>query len=95
LTPENNYTPEILICGGSNISDTLDGNLISSQTPASKQCSRMVLTEEGISGGWKTEEMPIARTMGEMFILPDGRLILVNGAQTGFSGYANVNSIYF
>ncbi|THU86676.1 hypothetical protein K435DRAFT_683195 [Dendrothele bispora CBS 962.96] len=88
LTPENNYTPEILICGGSNISDTLDGNLISSQTPASNQCSRMVLTNEGIETGWITEEMPIARTMGELFALPDGRMILVNGAQTGFSGYS-------
>ncbi|THU91947.1 hypothetical protein K435DRAFT_840774 [Dendrothele bispora CBS 962.96] len=89
LTPENDYTPEILICGGSTIDDTVDASQISSQTPASKQCARMVLTEEGISGGWKVEEMPLARTMGEMFILPDGRLILVNGAQTGYSGYAN------
>ncbi|KAF5359999.1 hypothetical protein D9758_007634 [Tetrapyrgos nigripes] len=88
LTPENNYTPEILLCGGSNLSDTaiLQLQIPSTQDPASKQCSRMVLTEEGIASGWKVEEMPIARTMGSMFLLPDGRLLIVNGAQTGYSG---------
>ncbi|KAG9083361.1 hypothetical protein FRC07_013934, partial [Ceratobasidium sp. 392] len=41
LTPENNYTPEVMLCGGSQISPTLKENEVSSQSPASKQCSRM------------------------------------------------------
>jgi hypothetical protein len=87
LTPENNFTPEILICGGSTVSDTIDVKLVSSQTPASNQCIRMVLTDDGIAQGWEVEEMPQARIMPELILLPDKRVLIVNGAQTGVAGY--------
>ncbi|KAH8117441.1 copper radical oxidase [Phellopilus nigrolimitatus] len=74
LSPENNYTPEILLCGGS---------ALNSQDPASSQCSRMVLTDAGISAGWQVEQMPQARVM------PDA-ILIVNGGASGISGYANV-----
>ncbi|THU91946.1 hypothetical protein K435DRAFT_800864 [Dendrothele bispora CBS 962.96] len=87
LTPENNYTPEFLICGGSALDDQVDQDQISSQDPASTQCSRMVISEEGIAAGWKVEQMPIPRHMVDMFPLPDGRIMIINGAQTGMSAY--------
>ncbi|KAF8190283.1 glyoxal oxidase N-terminus-domain-containing protein [Mycena galopus ATCC 62051] len=90
LTPENNYTPEGMICGGSTLSDTADPSTFSSQFPASAQCSRLLLTVEGIAAGWKVEQMPQARVMPDMVLLPDGRVVIVNGAQTGLGGYANV-----
>ncbi|EKM55148.1 uncharacterized protein PHACADRAFT_143144 [Phanerochaete carnosa HHB-10118-sp] len=90
LTPENNYTPEILLCGGSTVDDTKPGYEISSQDPASAQCSRMVLTEDGIAAGWQVEQMPQARTMPDAVILPTGKILIVNGAATGISGYGNV-----
>ncbi|KAK7053013.1 hypothetical protein VNI00_004334 [Paramarasmius palmivorus] len=92
LTPENNYTPEILICGGSTVDDKVAPNTLSSQTPASAQCSRMVLNEEGIAAGWKIESMPTPRVMPELVILPDQRVLIVNGAQTGVAGYGNASS---
>lgn len=90
LSPENNYTPEVLVCGGSTLDDTKPGYEISSQDPASNQCSRMVLSDAGISAGWQVENMPQARTMPDAVLLPTGKVLIVNGAGSGISGYGNV-----
>ncbi|KDQ60917.1 glyoxal oxidase [Jaapia argillacea MUCL 33604] len=90
LDPDHDYTPEVLLCGGSTVDDTKPGYQISSQAPASAQCSRIVLTEKGIAAGWKVEQMPQARTMPDAVLLPTGEVVIVNGAATGISGYGNV-----
>ncbi|KAF8595732.1 galactose oxidase [Ceratobasidium sp. AG-I] len=100
LTPENNYTPEVLLCGGSQVSlraqvstsDTLQENQLSSQTPASSQCSRMKLTSSGVAAGWATESMPQARVMPDATLLPDGTVLIINGGTTGTAGYGNVQN---
>jgi len=93
LTPENNYTPEVLICGGSTLDDDL-ANFVQgvpdSQRPASDQCVRMVLNEEGIAKGWEVDHLPEPRIMPELILLPDGRVTVVNGASTGIAGYLTV-----
>ena len=66
LRPANKFTPEVLSCGGSTLdSDSLQYWQLSTQGPASKICARMVLSESGIAGGWKLEDMPTARIMGD------------------------------
>ncbi|THU84799.1 copper radical oxidase [Dendrothele bispora CBS 962.96] len=90
LTPDNDYTPEVMLCGGSTIDETRAGYDISSQEPASSQCSRLVLTDEGISKGWQVEQMPEPRVMPDMVLLPTGHIVVVNGAGSGISGYGNV-----
>ncbi|KAI0647349.1 copper radical oxidase [Trametes meyenii] len=90
LSADNNYIPEILLCGGSTVDDTKPGYEISSQDPASSQCTRMVLTDEGIAAGWQVEQMPQARTMPDAVLLPTGEVLIVNGAGSGISGYGNV-----
>ncbi|KAG8700515.1 hypothetical protein FRC09_005916, partial [Ceratobasidium sp. 395] len=90
LTPENNYKPEVMLCGGSELPDTLKENEVSSQSPTSAQCSRMVLTPDGIAAGWQTEQMPESRIMPDATILPDGKILIMNGAKTGTAGYGNV-----
>ncbi|KAF7295417.1 hypothetical protein MIND_01081300 [Mycena indigotica] len=92
LSPQNHYTPEVLICGGSNVDDRKPGYEISSQNPASAQCIRMVLNDEGISRGWEVESMPEARLMPDAVLLPTGQVVIVNGAGTGISGYGNVRN---
>ncbi|KAI0082827.1 copper radical oxidase [Panus rudis PR-1116 ss-1] len=90
LSPNNGYKPEVLICGGSFVDDTRPDYEISSQEPASSQCSRMVLTDDGIAAGWQVEQMPEARIMPDAVLLPTGEVLIVNGAGTGISGYGNV-----
>lgn len=72
LSEDNGYTPEVLICGGSSVDDTLPSWEISSQAPASDQCIRMVLNEQGIAAGWQIEHMPQARLMPDLVLLPNG-----------------------
>ena len=90
LSPENNYTPEILVCGGSTIDDTTPGYEISSQDPASNQCARITLTAPGIAAGWEIESLPEPRHMPDAVLLPTGQVFIVNGAKSGISGYGNV-----
>ncbi|GAA5961605.1 hypothetical protein JCM3765_002645 [Sporobolomyces pararoseus] len=90
LTIANNWTPEVLFCGGTTANLDLDPWLISAKVPASKLCSRMVLNAAGIKGGWKTSNMPTPRVMGDFIQMPDSKLILINGAKEGIAGYGNV-----
>ncbi|KAL1743468.1 glyoxal oxidase N-terminus-domain-containing protein [Schizophyllum fasciatum] len=90
LSPLNNYEPEVLICGGSTIDDSKPSYEMTSQDPASAQCARMTLTDEGIARGWEVEQMPEARLMPDAVLLPTGQVLIVNGAGSGISGYGNV-----
>jgi len=75
------------------VSDTVNPNTLSSQTAASKQCARIVLTTAGIAAGWAVENMPQGRIMPEIVHLPDQRLLIINGGQTGVAGYGNVRKV--
>ncbi|KDN37723.1 hypothetical protein RSAG8_09991, partial [Rhizoctonia solani AG-8 WAC10335] len=90
LTFRNKFQPEMLICGGSALDDRAPPRKLSAQDPASNQCSRMVLTETGIAAGWQVEEMPDPRVMPDAVLLPDGRVVMVNGGRKGIAGYGNV-----
>ncbi|KAJ7905128.1 glyoxal oxidase N-terminus-domain-containing protein [Mycena leptocephala] len=93
LTPENNYTPEVVICGGSQISDQTESQDLDAQHDyASAQCSRMVLNDAGISAGWQIEWMPHPRLMSEGTLLPDGKVLIINGCRTGTAGYDNLQN---
>ncbi|KAF9467905.1 copper radical oxidase [Collybia nuda] len=78
------FTPEVLVCGGSNISDTTPFEDVSAQDPASDQCSRITLTSEGIERGWEVERMLEGRIMSEMILMPDGGVLIISGGQTGY-----------
>ncbi|KAF4598452.1 hypothetical protein EYR38_006854 [Pleurotus pulmonarius] len=88
LSPPD-YIPEVLVCGGT-ATDTLDPLLLSSQTPASSQCSRIKLTKEGIKAGWQVEHMLEGRTMPELVHLPNGQIVIANGGGSGFAAIATV-----
>ncbi|KDN34482.1 hypothetical protein RSAG8_12420, partial [Rhizoctonia solani AG-8 WAC10335] len=90
LTWENNYRPEVILFGGSELPDTLKESEVSSQSPTSRQVSRIALDATGIATGWSTETMPEGRVMADATILPDGKILIVNGAKTGTAGFGNV-----
>ena len=98
LTPENNYTPTILFCGGSIMTDDEWGNYTGPNTntyqvPAQKDCSS--ITPENSDGTLasrsyvREEQLPEGRSMGQFIHLPTGQMVIVNGAQRGTAGYGN------
>jgi len=89
LSPPD-FIPEILVCGGSNSSDQTPAIDLSSQDPASDQCSRMVVTEEGIERGWVVEHMLGGRIMPEMILMPNGNVLITNGGRTGYAAMSGV-----
>ncbi len=84
------YIPEVLICGGAKVSDQIPPTQLSSQDPASDQCNRMALTPEGIKRGWEIERMLEPRTLPEMILMPNGQVLIINGAQTGYTAFGSL-----
>lgn len=91
LSPPD-YVPEVLVCGGSNKTETTNSTNLDSQDPASDQCSRLRLDKEGIKKGWEVEHMLEGRMMVEMIHLPNGQILIINGAQTGYAAVGSVNN---
>ncbi|KAG9311188.1 putative copper radical oxidase [Chiua virens] len=95
LTPANNWTTTILFCGGSDMPDEYWGNYsypnYNTWTyPASTDCQRITPEpQDGSSPVYvQDDDMLQGRTMGQFIILPDGTLLVVNGALNGTAGYA-------
>ncbi|CAE6433388.1 unnamed protein product [Rhizoctonia solani] len=88
LTPANNWTATVLFCGGSDLKpDQWRASDPLVTYPADASCVSMT---PDVSTDWKDEDtMPFGRTMGNFVNLPDGKLFLVNGANTGVAGYGN------
>jgi len=84
------FVPEVLACGGSATDDRIPSANLSSQQPASDQCSRITLTPAGIKRGWVVERMFEPRMMPEMILLPNGQVLITNGGSTGFAAVASV-----
>nr|GAT51211.1 predicted protein [Mycena chlorophos] len=89
LSPPD-YIPEVVACGGTTTTEGILPIQLSSQDPASSQCSRITLTPEGIKQGWAVEHMPEQRMLPEMLHLPTGEMLIINGGQTGYSGFDGV-----
>lgn len=87
LSYENGFqTAEVLICGGA----TQASN---ATAPASKSCGRMEVTSATPS--WLMEDQPVARTMGDMIILPNGDVLIINGAKIGAQGWGKASNPVF
>ncbi|KAG5642379.1 hypothetical protein DXG03_002937 [Asterophora parasitica] len=102
LTPANNYNPTILFCGGSNMPESAWGNysfpaINTWDYPASKDCQR--LTPEPTDGSAPAyeadDDMLEGRTMSQFIILPDGKLLVINGGVNGTAGYAEATGQTF
>ncbi|KAJ7651007.1 copper radical oxidase variant A [Roridomyces roridus] len=94
MTPANNYSQTIIFCGGSDMDDAAWGNFVSPSIatwyyPASKDCQR--ITPEPADGSvakyTQEDDMIEGRTMGQFIILPDGKLLVVNGGLNGTAGF--------
>ncbi|KAK3845608.1 MAG: glyoxal oxidase N-terminus-domain-containing protein [Linnemannia gamsii] len=77
LTPENNFEPEILVCGGATD--------FSTQAKGVASCGRIAPLSKNPT--WEMEDMPFGRMMPDMAHLADGSIVIVNGADTGTAGF--------
>ncbi|KAJ3087121.1 hypothetical protein HK102_011774 [Quaeritorhiza haematococci] len=74
LTAENNYRAELMICGGTHV------NL-----EADKRCIHLNMGEE--KPQWReADPMPSPHVMPDTALLPDGTVLLTNGAKWGIAG---------
>ena len=53
----------------------------------------MVLNTAGIAAGWQVETMPGTRLLIDAIVMPDGNVLLMNGAATGVSPFVIFNSL--
>jgi hypothetical protein len=79
LTPANNWTATMIFCGGSDLQPKqwTDGSS-KVNVPASASCVTMT---PDVDVTWKDDDdLPDSgRVMGNMILLPDGKIFLVNG----------------
>lgn len=95
LTPFNGYSPTLLFCGGQVMDDAAWGDygfphIDTWNVVASSDCHR--ITPEPADGSSpdyvQDDNLPVGRTMGQFVALPDGTMLLLNGAKNGTAGYA-------
>ncbi|XP_057867426.2 aldehyde oxidase GLOX-like [Cryptomeria japonica] len=93
LSASNGFSKvEILICGGcpdNGYAAAKAGNF----TAALSSCGRMIITDANPS--WSMEDMPGPRTMSDMLILPNGEILIINGAAKGVAGWDMANTPVF
>ena len=86
LTKENNYTATVLFCGGSDLQpDQFKTNWDIAAYNASDSCVR--ITPDLSSSYVEDDPLPEGRSMGNLILLPNGKILMLNGAQTGTAGY--------
>lgn len=89
LRPGNQYQETFMACGGTNLPDWGTAACPPAdayKTPANAKCD--VITPLAANAAWTSAaDLPEQRVMGNFIILPDGKIMLVNGAQNGVQGY--------
>ncbi|CAI9275174.1 unnamed protein product [Lactuca saligna] len=87
LDENTQIEPEVMVCGGAPRDAFLNIKRAREFIRAVPTCGRIKVTNE--NPAWEIETMPIARTMGDMVILPNGEVIIINGAGSGTAGWGN------
>jgi len=73
---ENNWQKVyILVCGGA--------TSVISQASCQTTCGRIEVTNGVANATWAMEVMPSPRCMGDMVLLPDTNVMIINGAKNG------------
>ncbi|KAH8119307.1 glyoxal oxidase [Phellopilus nigrolimitatus] len=90
LTPANNWTATVMFCGGTQLQpDQWTENWNVAQYPASSSCVKI---SPDLSGSYQQEDaLSTGRAMTSLVLLPTGKILCFNGANTGVSGYGNTS----
>ncbi|KAI8853436.1 hypothetical protein BC829DRAFT_373407 [Chytridium lagenaria] len=84
LDPYDNYDPAVMVCGGSVHPQGLQA--VESNTSIGLSTCGTIRPERP-DANWTVEVMPSPRVLGDLIHLPDGTLLLLNGAQRGMAGW--------
>ncbi|KAI3472799.1 hypothetical protein Pfo_031120 [Paulownia fortunei] len=79
-----NMTAEVMVCGGApkgSFTSANNRNFVG----ALNTCGRIRITDPNPQ--WVMETMPLARVMGDMVLLPNGNVLIINGASAGTAGW--------
>ncbi|WOG91962.1 hypothetical protein DCAR_0311217 [Daucus carota subsp. sativus] len=80
----NKTEAEVLVCGGAP-----KGGYISAENgnflQALDTCGKIKITDP--KPQWVMEKMPMARVMGDMVLLPDANVLIINGGSKGTAGW--------
>ncbi|KAK6115265.1 hypothetical protein DH2020_007534 [Rehmannia glutinosa] len=80
----DNVGAEVLVCGGAPkgaFAKANNGQFVG----ALNTCGRIRIND--LNPQWVMETMPMGRVMGDMVLLPNGNVLIVNGAGTGTAGW--------
>ncbi|KAG0607657.1 hypothetical protein M758_8G046100 [Ceratodon purpureus] len=87
LSAEDGYKRvEVMVCGGCTPTAFLNVGKGIFETALSS-CGRMVITDANAQ--WRMVNMPSPRVMGDMLNLPNGEVIIINGAKRGTAGWTS------
>ncbi|KAL4584194.1 hypothetical protein LXL04_008786 [Taraxacum kok-saghyz] len=75
---------EVLVCGGAPRSAFPNAN-IGVFDGALDTCGRIKISDPDPE--WVMETMPMARVMGDMVLLPNGQVLIINGGSSGTAGW--------
>lgn len=86
LLPLNGSTmeAEVLVCGGAPVG-SYDAARKKKFMEALNTCGRIKITDKNPQ--WVMETMPMSRVMGDMILLPNGHILIINGASSGTAGW--------
>ncbi|KAG8362674.1 hypothetical protein BUALT_Bualt08G0079600 [Buddleja alternifolia] len=79
-----NIIAEVLVCGGAPrgaFASARNGTFVGSLNT----CGRIRITDSNPQ--WVMETMPMGRVMGDMLLLPNGNVLIINGAGSGTAGW--------
>ncbi|XP_074274968.1 aldehyde oxidase GLOX-like [Silene latifolia] len=85
LLPFSGSDLEFLVCGGTPANSFLLALKKSQFLPALNTCARIKINDPNPT--WVMETMPMSRTMGDMLVLPNGKVLIINGARSGAAGW--------
>ncbi|CAI9265842.1 unnamed protein product [Lactuca saligna] len=75
---------EVLVCGGAPTGAFVNANN-GKFDGALDTCGRIKISDPNPQ--WVMETMPMARVMGDMLLLPNGHVLIINGASAGVAGW--------
>ncbi|KAL1538069.1 (methyl)glyoxal oxidase [Salvia divinorum] len=85
LLPLKSNTAEVLVCGGAPKGSYTRAHNNSDFVEALDTCGRIRINDPDPQ--WVMETMPLARVMGDMLLLPNGNVLIINGASMGTAAW--------